>query len=189
MHYQPKYLNYKPNIVKFCVYPETKVVNTCLRPRLSVLLSIKIKTFEKYNFQMLIKMKFDETEITHNVFFFKKTLFYSLLSYEADGAWSKQKINKLIKKWERLINIKCQRGKTTLKKYLVVRQKRKLIAVLKGVTISMSAKNPKQNKTKTFSHSLARGNIRKLVVVLFFFFLDNKTWFNLGSFNLDNNDI
>lgn len=69
------------------MYPETKVVNTCLRPRLSVLLSIKIKIFEKYNFQMFIKMKFDETEITHNViFFFKKTLFYSLLSYEADGA-------------------------------------------------------------------------------------------------------
>lgn len=136
-------------------------------------------------------MKFDETEITHNIFFFKKTSFYLLPSYEADGAWNKQKINKWIKdKWERLINIKCQRGKTTLKKYLVVRQKRKLIAVLKGVTISMSAKNPKQNKTKTFSHSLARGNIRKLVVVLFFFFfLDNKTWFNLGSFNLDNNDI
>lgn len=69
---QLNYLNYKPNIVKFSVYPETKVVNTCLRPRISVLLSIKIKTFEKYNFQMFIKMKFDETEITHdvNLFFF-----------------------------------------------------------------------------------------------------------------------
>lgn len=79
---QLNYLNYKPNIVKFCVYPETKVVN-----RLAVLLSIKIKTFEKYNFQMFIKMKFDETEITHNIIFFlKKTSFYLLPSYEADGA-------------------------------------------------------------------------------------------------------
>lgn len=84
---QLNYLNYKPNIVKFCVYPETKVVNMCLRPRLAVLLSIKIKTFEKYNFQMFIKMKFDETEITHNIIFFlKKTSFYLLPSYEADGA-------------------------------------------------------------------------------------------------------
>lgn len=36
---------------------------------------------------MFIKMKFDETEITHNIIFLKKkTSFYLLPSYEADGA-------------------------------------------------------------------------------------------------------
>lgn len=85
---------------------------------------------------------------------------------------------------------KMSKRKNNIKKISGGKAKKKAYISTKGshnLNVCQKSKT-KQNKNLLPFFS-SRQHPQISCCSFFFFFLDNKTWFNLGSFNLDNNDI